>query len=228
MLALRLGLRLAARRFQSPRALIAGLLTLGVVLLCAWAERRTGLVGAPDRALSRVTFGAALPLFACFVLHLACSTRRLEEAVSVLALMGLNRRSATLGLLGGGALLCTLMGAVLGDATVLVARPLTDPALAGDVLATTWIGALAGLGYAGWFALGSTFGRDGRGRLWFLLVDWLFGVSSAAVLLPSPRACVSGLLGVVPGPGTSLMLCAALLGGLALACSLLATWRSAP
>ena len=222
-----LGLRLAAARLRVPRGVLGVALSALVVVLWAWAERRAGAAAAADHALSRVTFGLALPLVSCFVLHVACSARRLQEALDVLARLGLNRRVAALGLLAGSGVLCAVVGAVLGAATVLVARPLTDALLPDDVLATTWIGALAGLAYAAWFGLGSSFGQRGRGRLWFLVGDWLLGATGTAIL-PSPRALVLGLLSGGSNPDLPLLLCAGLLLALTLACSLLAVWRCAP
>lgn len=227
MQAASLGLRLAAERLRVPRGVLGVALAAMVVVVCAWAERRAGGAAAVDHVLSRVTFGLALPLVTCFVLHVVCSGRRLQEALDVLATLGLSRRVAALGLLGGSGVLCAALGAVLGAATVLIARPLTDPLLLDDVFATTWIGALAGLTYAAWFSLGSSFGLRGRGRLWFLLGDWLLGAAGNA-LLPSPRVFVLGLLGGGSGPELPLMLCAGLLLALTLACSLLAVWRCAP
>ncbi|HEY6561240.1 MAG TPA: hypothetical protein VI072_28400 [Polyangiaceae bacterium] len=222
-----LGLRLAVARLRTGRPLLGVLLSVVVVVAFAWAERRAGVTSAADRALSRVTFGAALPLVACFVFHVSCSARRLEQGLDVLGALGLNRRAAGLGVLGGSAVLCAALGAVLGSATVLVARSFGDPALPEDVLATTWIGALAGLAYAGWFALGSSFGQNGRARLWFLLADWLAGAAGTSVL-PAPRVYVAGLIGATSAPDLPLMLCAGLLLVLTLACSLLALWRCAP
>jgi hypothetical protein len=227
MRAIELGLRLAAARLRAGRPLLGALLSIVVVVAFAWAERRAGATSAVDRALSRVTFGAALPLVVCFVFHVSCSARRLEQALDVLGTLGLNRRAAGVGVLGGSAVLCAALGAVLGSATVLVARSFGDPALPDDVLATTWIGALAGLAYAGWFALGSSFGKNGRARLWFLALDWLVGAAGTAVF-PAPRTYIAGLIGGTSAPDLPLMLCAGLLLALALACSLLALWRCAP
>lgn len=227
MHAARFGVRLAAERLRLPRGLLGLALSALVVVVFAWAERRAGVASAADRALARVTFGLAMPLAACFILHVACSARRLDRALDVLAGMGLSRRGAALGLLAGSATLCAALGAVLGLATVLVARPLPDPLLLDDARATLWIGALAGLTYAAWFSLGSSFGAQGQGRLWFLLGDWLLGVVGTAVF-PAPRVFVLGLLGGGSTPHLPLMLCAGLLLALTLACSLLALWRCAP
>jgi hypothetical protein len=222
-----LGLRLAAERLRVPRGVLGVALAAAIVVVCAWAERRTGGAAAADHALSRVTFGLALPLVACFVLHVACSGRRLQEALDVLAMLGTSRRTAALGLLGGSGALCVALGAVFAAGTVLIARPLTDPVLVDDVLATLWIGALAGLTYAAWFGLGSSFGLGGRGRLWFLVADWLLGAAGSA-FLPSPRVYVMGLIAGSSAPDLPLMLCAGLLLTLTLACTLLALWRCTP
>lgn len=222
-----LGLRLAAARLRSVRPLLGVLLSVVVVVAFAWIERRASVTWAADRALSRVTFGAVLPLAACFVFHVSCSARRLEQALDVLGTLGLNRRAAGLGVLGASAMLCAALGALLGGATVLVARSFGDPLLPDDLLATTGIGALAGLAYAGWFALGSSFGQNGRARLWFLLADWLVGTTGTAIL-PTPRVYVAGLIGATSTPDLPLMLCTGLLLTLTLACSLLALWRCAP
>jgi hypothetical protein len=226
--AARFGSEIGVYALKARRVHVAAALALGFIFLCSLLERHAELGGASDRALSRSTFGIALPVFACFFWHELCSGRRLEAPLSVLGQAGFNRRALALGVLGVSALFLTLTSLALGVATVLLTRSLSDPALGADLMATAWISGLAGFAYSGWFALGSTFARRGAGRVWFLALDWLAGATASFSYLPCPRGHLLHLLGAVSDMRLPLVTSAGMLLALGLACTLLVSWRCPP
>jgi hypothetical protein len=189
------GARLGWARLSTRATLIAFGAALAAVMLFALFERVEDRAFAADRALTGVVFGLAVPLY-CFALaELATSRTTLFDAVGALSRHGLPRPSLAQGLIGSIVAPSALGSLAFGVVAVLVTRGPFDPLLARDLLAVSWIGALAGAGYAGLFALGSTFRR---GRLWLLLADWLLGAGTGFLALPWPRGHVRNLLGYSP------------------------------
>jgi hypothetical protein len=228
MSALRAGLELCLLRLCRRSALFVLAIAWLFVILAAALERRAALAGAADRALTGATFGIALPCVVLLALEFSCSGQRLDGATDLLARFGANRRVVILGFVLGAAAVSTAAGAVLGTSAVLVTRPFSDPDLLGDVCATSWIGALAGTTYGGWLALGSAFGRAGRGRFWVLAVDWLVGSSGTPLGLPFPRGHVAHLLGQAASPSLPLFAAVVVLAASGLLCGLVAAWRFPP
>jgi hypothetical protein len=76
-----------------------------------------------------------------------------------------------------------------------VAHAASSPPFAGDAFTSAWIAALTGAAYAGWFALGATFGRRGGGRWLPLLADFAIGGSLGLAGAVLPRANALSLLG---------------------------------
>ena len=189
------GARLGWARLWTRATLLAFGAALAGVTLIALFERVEDRAFAADRALTGVVFGLALPLY-CFALaELATSRTTLFDAVGALSRHGLPRPPLAQGLIGSIVALSALGGLAFGLVAVLVTRGPFDPLLTRDLVAVSWIGALAGAGYAGLFALGSTFRR---GRLWLLLADWLLGAGTGFLALPWPRGHVRNLLGYSP------------------------------
>lgn len=203
MSAIGTGLTLGTRRLLDPYLGTGAAIALFLVLLVARLERSAASAGAADRALIGAAFGIALPLFAYAVVARAAAGRRWDGALDVVARHGLDRRLATLGVIFACAGTLVLAGFVLGALTAIVAHGFGDPLWARDALSSATVGAVAGAGYAGWFTLGSAFGREGGGRFWLLVADWLLGSGSTALAVAWPRAHVRNLIGAPPVLGMS-------------------------
>lgn len=84
-----------------------------------------------------------------------------------------------------GAFLAAALGAflaaALGATAALIANDPSAPPAAADALAASWIGALTGCAYAAMFALGSTLGLRGGGRIVALVLDFALGSTSGVV-----------------------------------------------
>jgi hypothetical protein len=206
--AFRLGALTTATRLRSERTpLVLGLSVL-LAALFAYLERRAGGVTAVDRALTRDTFGLLLPLMSYLTFQRATRGGRLDGSVRTVARHGADGQSAWLGAALPPIATLMLLGMAFAMATVSAAHGRGDPALFRDLWQSTWIGALAGLAYGAWFALGSDFGRFGAGRKWVLLLDLVLGGTSGTFAVPWPRAHIQNLLGAEPllglGQGTAL------------------------
>jgi hypothetical protein len=194
-LSLSLGARLALRRSVTPRSALALAAALIIVVVAALLERRESPQHATDLTLVGALFGLVFPVLAYATLKAATAGRRLDDSVAELARHGAHRRSMVLGLtLACGAELA-VVGALLAVAAVSVGRGAWDGR---DLLASSWIGIVAGFGYAAYFALGSSLGRRGGGRFWALALDWILGSGSGFFALPWPRGHIRNLLGSMP------------------------------
>jgi hypothetical protein len=192
-----LGLRLARPRVLAPAPLVAFGVALVTILLVAALERHTGSDLALDRTLFGVAFGLAVPGF-CYVLAGAYTSRnRLGDADEAVARRGASRRALLLGGLSFTALLAAVACAALGAVAVFAAAPSWE-ATSKELPAVALAGLLAGPAYVALFTLGSSLGRHGGGRAWFLTLDWLFGRGTLALALPWPRAHIRTLLGAEP------------------------------
>ena len=192
------GARIGLGRGLRLQALGWALLALCLVALGAFAERRAGLLGAANRALTGSAFGLVIPLYLFATATTVLGGARLDHAASPIARFGHPRRRVALGLVLGTMLLGGLAAAVLGATAALVAHDPSAPPTATDALTAAWIGALTGCAYGGLFALGSTFGARGGGRIVALLLDFLLGSTSGAAALFFPRAHAQNLLGAEP------------------------------
>lgn len=227
MSSLAAGVSAAALRLRSL-ATVAGVgFALLGVLVVTLIERRASPLVAADRALSGVALGVALPLLVYGLVTRACAGTRLDASLVHLARHGADRRLAAAGLLSFTLFGSAVAGVLISATAVIVARAPADPRLVTDLLTSSWIGLLAGLGYGGWFALASTVGREGGGRFWVLVLDWLLGAGVGAFAVPWPRSHVQNLLGASPVlnlPQWSASLALVVLAG---ACSALALSRTA-
>lgn len=193
-----LAARGVVRRLADARAWLTVALAVVGSGLIATIERQQSSLGAADRALSGAAFGVALPFVAYLVCEGALRRDRLAASLQPLARHGANLRRAALGVTLTLAVVLGSAGALIAFATTLAARGLGDAALASDLAASLWIGALGGMTYASGFVLASTFGKRGGGRIWLLGLDFLFGLSTSILAIPWPRSHIRNLAGGLP------------------------------
>ncbi len=199
-------LRIALQALPSltkPRlAIVTGTAFLFVSIV-ALLERQAVPSIAADHTLTGAAFGVALPLLGLALLERLCGGTSLEASLVPFVRFGANRRNAAVTLVALMMLALGVCGAVLGSLAVVLSRGLSDPGLMQDLFATAGVGLQAGVAYASWFGLGSTLGRRGQGRIYLLVVDWIFGSGSAILALPWPRGHIRNLLGAEPVLGFS-------------------------
>jgi hypothetical protein len=186
------------RRALATRGLAAAILAWSLALLVAVAEKRTGLHGAASRALEGRVFDLIVPVTLVWMSMRVLGSVRLEAAASPLARFGVSRRSVALGLIVASMVAGAVVAAIAAALTALVAHDPTAPAIAFDAYTSAWVGALTACAYGALFAFGATFGANGGGRFWALGFDLLFGGTSGAVALVTPRAHAENLLGGAP------------------------------
>lgn len=220
------GARLAALRLWRRASLVALLLATGLVVVAALLERHSSALEAADHTLVGAVFGVAVPVLGYLVMECAAGGRRLDSSLDELARHGANRRAAVLGLLGVSAAATAAAAVALAAIGVTVARGLSDAALPADLLASAWIGAVAGIAYTAWFSFGSSFGRKGGGRFWALCVDWVLGSTTTFAAAPWPRGHIRNLLGAAPVLALAQWQGAVALGLLTLAYLGLSIWRT--
>jgi len=192
--ALRIGFAMArARVMRRPTALTA-LLGAALVVVAGLVERRVGSAGAVDRALA-AAFNLVVPLASFAIAAEAIGRENLRDAVWSAARYGVARREVALGAIGAAVAVSAPLSALYAALAVLVAHGQGNPALAGDLLTSAWVAALAAAAYTAWFALGATFGRRGGGRWAPLLADFVIGGSTGLAGALLPRANAASLLG---------------------------------
>ena len=186
--AVAIGARFAIRRLSRRGPALAFGLAFALTVAGAVIERKVAGAGAVDRALAGC-FGLMVPLLS-FALLLATTGRaRLADAAWSAARYGVPRREVALGLVAVTAGAAATASALLALTSVAVAHTAASPPLAPDLFTSGWIGLLTGAAYAGWFALGASFGRRGGGRLVPLLLDFtLGGAGIVAAVLPHGNA----------------------------------------
>jgi hypothetical protein len=218
--------RIVVARLSRASSAFGVAIALLAVIAGALLERLSGSRLATDRALTGVTLGLVLPLWAYGVVARALGGTRLDRAFSELARYGACRRRAAFGALLVLVALLAVAGALVAALAVIVTRAPADPVLVRDLATSTWIGALGGASYAAWFVLGSSFGRNGGGRSWALIIDWVLGAGASAMALPWPRGHLENLLGGEPVLGMPQWSATIALVVLGLVYSLLAIYRS--
>jgi hypothetical protein len=190
-----LGTRLAWGRLRSRPTLLSFGFALILIALVALFERLYERAFAVDRTLTGVVFGLCVPLYCYALFEIATGRDTLLGSITALSRQGAPRPALAAGLIATTMALAAAGSALLGVSAVMLTRGASDPRLVADAGSVAWIGALGGAGYAGAFALGSSFRR---GRLWFLLADWLLGASTGFLALPWPRGHIRNLLGYSP------------------------------
>jgi hypothetical protein len=202
-----LAARAVAARWLTRRTWLAVLLGAVVSSTFAGLERQQSELGAADRALGGAGLGVALPLVAYIVSDAALARRNLRAVLDPLVRHGASPAAASAGLIGALSAALALAGLVIALTTTLFARRLGDGALLFDLFSSAWIFALGGAVYGACFALASSFGKRGGGRKWFLLLDFVLGVSNGFLATPWPRGHLRNLIGGAPpldlGQGTS-------------------------
>ncbi|AKT41901.1 hypothetical protein [Chondromyces crocatus] len=222
MEAARTGFALSGRRLLGSRPLVV--LGLGLVLTgtSAAIEISASPLGAVDRTLA-ATFRLLIPLVAFALATDAAGREHLREAAWPAARFGLGRGAVVLGMVAATVVGTAIAGALLAVLAAIAAHTAQAPPLAGDAVTSGVVGALAGAAYAGWFSLGGTLFKRGRGRVAPLLADLLLGGSTGVLGVVLPRGHTTNLIGGAPPLGLSqpasagLLVAAALLLGLAAA-----------
>jgi hypothetical protein len=221
---LRFAARATLHRLRSRElAWLIGAALIGAAVL-ARVERGISPRNAVDRVLQHECLGLLLPVLAYVLFDRALLYGRIEPSISPISRHGGSTRSAVLGVSLVLTAALSAAGALLAFIGVLGAHGPQSPAILRDLSQSVWIGALGGAAYATWLTLASTIGRRGRGRIWFLLIDWLLGSSTGYLSLIWPRAHIRNLLGGEPSLELSqLAALLALLLGTALAAALTRT-----
>jgi hypothetical protein len=192
--AVRLGIELALTRLYARRPLLSCALALALALAAAFVEVSAGAAGAVDRALL-VTFRLVVPLVVFALASDAADRTDLRDAAWPVARFGASSGGVAFGVAIAAALAGAGAAAVIAALTAVAAHTAGAPPLARDALVSAWVGALAGAAYAGWFSLGGTFLRRGRGRLAPLVADLLLGGSTGVAGALLPRGSAVNLLG---------------------------------
>jgi hypothetical protein len=197
--AFRAGFATAIVRMTRRAGLVTALLTIVLTLTLALLERRMSPAGAADRLVATV-FRLVLPLEAFALSTAAVGLDNLREGLWPVARFGHSRPLAALGHTAGvaactaavalvavaGGLLVTHLGSA--RAAFGASGPLGLPA---DLVTSGAIAVVASLGYAAWFAFGSTLGARGGGRGFVLTADFIFGpVGLLGLALPKGPAYV--------------------------------------
>jgi hypothetical protein len=198
MNALILGLREGAARLIAPPGLAlpvlgAAALTAGVAAVGPHHAR-----AAADRGLIFAGFGLVFPVLAFLTAELTLGGRRLDRAARVVARHGVSGRSSGLGMCLALAGACVASALLVAASALFAAYPLSDARLWSELVLVIPIATLAGLSYAGWYTLASSFGTRGGGRKWLLGLDWVLGASASWFSLLFPRGHVRNLLGGTP------------------------------
>lgn len=192
------GIRLGLGRALSVRSLVIATCIVGFAAAAALAERKLELLGSASRALEGSAFGFLIPLSTFAAVGTVLGKGRLDDATTHFARFGASRRAIALGLLLSSMFAAGCLAAMIAVVTASLAHDPWAPPLVEDVLASAWIGALAGSAYGGVFVLGSTFGARGGGRGIALLLDFVLGGSLGWLATLTPRAHASNLLGAPP------------------------------
>jgi hypothetical protein len=184
-----------ARLKRTPRAWLGasawGLLALGLAL----AARREGAAHGADRVLLEGYASFALPLLSYALTGGALGARSLGASGAPLVAFGASPTRAAAASIAVAAAACAASGALLAGAVAALAHGTGDPPALRDALTSAYAGAVGGLAYASWFALGAGFGRRGGGRVVLLLVDFLASSDDGVIAMMTPRGHVRSLLG---------------------------------
>lgn len=217
------GFSLAAAQLKRRRTALTLLLAFALALASAWIEKRFAAMGAVDRALESA-FRILIPLLTFAVFSETTGRSNLRDAAWPVARFGAERRGAVCGMLAGAALVAVLSSAALAAVSVIAAHTPSAPPLLSDAALSARIAAAAAFSYTGYYALGATFFRFGRGRFIPLIVDFLMGGSAGLAGVIMPRGNAINLLGGAPPMGLSQSASFVILfvsGGLAAALALL-------
>ena len=190
-----LGASIALERLRRRGTAVSLLLGAALVVASALIERRASSIGGLDRTLT-ATFHLVVPLVSFGVVAQALGRQRLGDGLWSAARFGVARRSVALGAIAVAIVASALASLVLVLLAVGLAHGPGDPPLARDLFTSGWIAAVTGMGYAGWFSLGATFGRRGGGRWLALAADFVLGGGTGVLGVLLPRGNANNLLGL--------------------------------
>ncbi len=193
-----------------------------VAVACAVIARQNAWAHGADRVLSSVYGALALPFIAYAIAGAAFGGRSMVSSTAPLVALGTPPWRAALASVGVAALASALLGAFLAALVACVAHGAADPPAGHDAIVSAYVGGLGGAAYATWFALGTTMGRRGGGRLVFLGLDWLLGGAGTPTALATPRGHLRSLLGGASSLSISERWSATMLVALMAVCTILA------
>jgi hypothetical protein len=179
-----------------------------------------------DLVLGGVYGTVSLPLMAYTLVGAALEGGPLAAAAHRVASLGASAFAAQAMTLAVAAVSCAWLGSSAAAAVAMLAHGTGDPPVAGDVMASALVGALGGLAYCAWFALGASFGSKGGGRFFLLVLDWVIGSGDGGLAVVSPRGHVRNLLGGAPPFRWSERASACSLVLLTIAWTCLSLWRA--
>lgn len=191
MSSLRVGLALGWSRLRTTQTLVVFCCGLLGCALGAIAER--GNADGVSASLLGMTFGLVIPLSCLELARRAFDSTSLTASVQEPARWGSSRRELALGVALSLALVLGAWCACAAATTVFVAG---GSGL--DALRSAGVGAESGIVYACLLMAASSVGKHGRGRLWFMTLDWLLGAGVSGLAVPFPRSHLANLLGAVP------------------------------
>jgi succinate dehydrogenase hydrophobic anchor subunit len=184
-----------ARLLRGPRAWLGVAAWGALAFAFAVAARERGSAHGADHVLID-TYGAlALPLLSYVIVGAALASQSLRASTAALVAFGAQPVHAAAAAVAVAAASCAVVGALVAAAVAALAHGSADPPRWLDAAASAYVGALGGAAYAGWFALGASFGRRGGGRVLLLVLDWVLGATGGAGALATPRGHVRNLLG---------------------------------
>jgi hypothetical protein len=215
--------RLSAARIARSWRLWVGLgIWCSVAVTCAVVARQNGWPHGADRVLSSVYGALALPFIACMIAGAALGGRSMISSTAPLVALGTPPWRAALASVCVATLASAILGACLAALVACVAHGAADPPAGRDAIVSAYVGGLGGAAYATWFALGTTIGRRGGGRLAFLGLDWLLGGAGTPTALATPRGHLRNLLGGASSLNLSERCSASMLVALMALCTILA------
>jgi len=217
-----LGRLSAARLARSPRLWVSLGAWCSLAVAFAIFARVDGWAHGADRVLSSVYGALALPFIAYALARAAFGGRSMISSTASMVAFGAPPWRAALASIGVAALATALLGGCLAAVVALIAHGSADPPAGRDAIVSAYAGGLGGAAYAAWFALGTTIGRRGGGRILFLAADWLLDGAGGRAALATPRGHLRSLLGGASPMNVSERSSALMLLGLAALCTLVA------
>ena len=157
--------------------------------------RRQGAAHGADDVLLDAYASFALPLLTYALVGAAVGGGSLRASAAPLVAYGATPARAALASVVVAGAACALAGSLLGACVAVLAHGTGDPPVLRDGLTSAYAGGLGGLAYASWYALGSSFGRRGGGRIALLLADFVAWGDDGVLGMLTPRAHVRSLLG---------------------------------
>lgn len=216
------GFYLAKSQLSKRRMGLTFFLAFALAISSALIEKYFTQLGAVDRALES-TFRLLIPLLCFAILSEITGRADLRDAAWPMARFGANHRDIVMGMLAASVLASALFSAALALVSVIAAHSKSAPPILSDAMLSAWIAMVTALAYTGYYALGATFFRFGRGRFVPLIIDFLFGGSVGLIGALLPRGNAINLLGGPAPMGLSqsksfvlLLVMGAFTGGLAL------------